>query len=235
MFDDSRPLAIAHRGIHDAHRENTLPAVRAAMAAGADAVEIDVQLAGDGTVVVNHDESFGRLWGDPRPVAAMTWPEIAELGEGDTRVARLEDLLEASAEFSVPLVVEVKNPLVALPALDVVRASRAGLDGTAFCGPLEGVMVVRDAAMFAQVFYNDVSTTLPDIRLLTALRPNYYNPIHYLLSPATVLAFHAFGFKVSCWTPDTQAEQRLLLDMGVDAIMTDRLDVLQGLLAERAR
>lgn len=61
------PLVIAHRGDPSAHRENTLAAVMAAVAAGADAVEVDVHLAADGTPVVVHDETFERLWDDPGP------------------------------------------------------------------------------------------------------------------------------------------------------------------------
>uniref|UniRef100_UPI00061DC290 glycerophosphodiester phosphodiesterase family protein n=1 Tax=Kitasatospora aureofaciens TaxID=1894 RepID=UPI00061DC290 len=42
---DRRPvLAVAHRGDPYRHRENTLPSVESALAAGADAVEVDVQL-----------------------------------------------------------------------------------------------------------------------------------------------------------------------------------------------
>src|SRR3712207_25853 len=77
------PLVIAHRGDSQSVRENTLAAVESAVLAGADAVEVDVQLAADGTLVVVHDDTFERLWGDPRPVASMTWSEIARLGSGD--------------------------------------------------------------------------------------------------------------------------------------------------------
>jgi len=61
------PLAIAHRGDPVAHRENTAAAVVAAIEQGADAIEVDVQLAADGTVVVVHDDTFARLWDDPAP------------------------------------------------------------------------------------------------------------------------------------------------------------------------
>ena len=63
--------ACAHRGDSWALRENTLPAVRSALAKGAAVVEIDVRLTADGDVVVLHDPTLARLWGDPRASATV--------------------------------------------------------------------------------------------------------------------------------------------------------------------
>lgn len=229
-----RPLAIAHRGDPVGHRENTVEAVVAAARQGADAIEVDVQLAADGTVVVVHDDTFARLWDDPRPVAAMTWPEIARLGgDGGPRVPRLAELLEVAAETGVPLVLDQKHPVAALPALRVVREARA--DATAFCGSTAGLLEIRAADRGATLYLNDESHTLPDVRLLAQLRPQLYNPWFRLLAPATVEAMAAFGIRTCCWTPNTDAELRLVLDLGVDAVMTDRVGRLVELLDERAR
>lgn len=48
-------LTIAHRGGAGLRPENTLPAFAHAVALGADGAELDVQLSGDGQVVVHHD------------------------------------------------------------------------------------------------------------------------------------------------------------------------------------
>ncbi len=227
MPSPAQVLAIAHRGDPVRYRENTVDAVRAAMEQGADAVEVDVQLAADGTVVVLHDDTLARHWGDPRPVSSMTWPEIARLGDGDLRIPRLEDLLDLSAETGVPLVLDQKHPIAALPAADVVRHHRA--TGTAFCGSTDGLLEIRAGDPDATIYFNDTSLHLPDVRLLAMLRPQFYNPYWKLLAPATVEAFHAFGIGVCCWTPNDDADLRLVLDMGVDAVMTDRVGALRTL------
>lgn len=54
------PQIIAHRGFSARAPENTIAALEAAMAAGADAVEFDIQTAGCGTPVVFHDPMLGR-------------------------------------------------------------------------------------------------------------------------------------------------------------------------------
>ncbi|MGH7377681.1 MAG: glycerophosphodiester phosphodiesterase family protein, partial [Candidatus Methylomirabilales bacterium] len=54
-----RILTIAHRGASADAPENTLPAFEAALAAGADALELDVHMAADGALVVIHDAALG--------------------------------------------------------------------------------------------------------------------------------------------------------------------------------
>ena len=56
IFAATRPtVVIAHRGAHARHPENSLAAVRAAIALGVDYVELDVRTAADGTLVLKHD------------------------------------------------------------------------------------------------------------------------------------------------------------------------------------
>ncbi|MEP7765244.1 glycerophosphodiester phosphodiesterase [Sanguibacter sp. 25GB23B1] len=223
---------ISHRGDTVDHRENTLAAIRSAMDHGAHAVEVDVQLSADGIAVLAHDETFERVWGDPRPVASMTWSEIATLGSGTDRVPRLEEALELSVESGVPLVLDQKHPAAGLAAARLVE--RTGADLTQYCGSTEGLLGIRSMDPGAVIYLNDTSLGLPDVRLLAALRPRYYNPYWRFLAPATVEAMHAFDILVSCWTPNEDAELALVLDMGVDGVMTDRIDRLQLHVDKRA-
>lgn len=50
-----RIVVIAHRGAHERHRENTIPAIRAAIDMGVDYVELDVRTTRDGALVLHHD------------------------------------------------------------------------------------------------------------------------------------------------------------------------------------
>ena len=50
----SSPLVIGHRGASAEAPENTIAAFELALAQGADGVELDVQLAADGALVVIH-------------------------------------------------------------------------------------------------------------------------------------------------------------------------------------
>lgn len=98
-----RPLAVAHRGDPYRFRENTLPSVAAAIQAGADAVEVDVQLTRDGVPVLLHDPTLKRLWGLDRPVRALTAERLAaQRFEGGQRVPALAEALGLLAEHPRP-------------------------------------------------------------------------------------------------------------------------------------
>src|SRR5918997_869546 len=71
-------------------------------------------------------------------------------------------------------------------------------------------------------------------------RPGYdalqVPPVHRgipLVTPRFIAAAHSRGVRVDVWTINQVAEMRRLLDHGVDMLMTDRPEALEGLLAER--
>jgi len=53
-----RPLVVGHRGARARFPENTLPAVKHALEAGADAVEVDLRVSADDVLVVSHDATL---------------------------------------------------------------------------------------------------------------------------------------------------------------------------------
>ena len=70
-----RPLVVGHRGARARFPENTLPAVRHALEAGADAVEVDVRVTSDDVLVLFHDATLPRercrmFDGRPAPAGA---------------------------------------------------------------------------------------------------------------------------------------------------------------------
>ncbi len=104
---------IAHRGYHDAAEgriENTLSAIRAALEHRF-AIEVDLQLTGDGAVVVFHDETVDRLLDATGRVDSYSLAELRALrfrGITKDHVPTLAELLETVAG-SVPLVLELKS------------------------------------------------------------------------------------------------------------------------------
>ena len=79
---ESRVVAISHRGEHLHHPENTMPAYRAAVEAGADFIETDVRTTSDGKLVIMHDGSVDRRTNGHGDVANMTFDEIRKLDAG---------------------------------------------------------------------------------------------------------------------------------------------------------
>ena len=104
---------IAHRGFKEVELENTISALYAAVEAGADIVEIDVQETMDGKFVVFHDTDLIRLAGRNQKVYEMTQEELmdVEIWSGDMtgRIPSLEQMLEESRALDVQLLIEIKT------------------------------------------------------------------------------------------------------------------------------
>ncbi|KAI1778253.1 PLC-like phosphodiesterase [Hypoxylon cercidicola] len=91
------PQAIAHRGYKAAAPENTMLAFRAAVEAGAHAVETDLHLSRDGVVVLSHDATLARCFGADARVRDCEWSylrTLRTLREPAEPLPRLRDLLE---------------------------------------------------------------------------------------------------------------------------------------------
>lgn len=106
----NRPLIIGHRGYPAKYPENTLLSFMSALYYGADGVELDVWLSGDGVPVVIHDEDTFRVSGEIRKVKESPVRELRKtyLGMGQT-IPTLEEVLLSLPKGS-ELLVEVKDP-----------------------------------------------------------------------------------------------------------------------------
>ena len=143
----SRPAVHGHRGARGLFPENTVASMRAAIAAGADGIELDVRLTGDGEVIVWHDprvdaekcRSVGKdLTG--RRFDTLTLAQVRTLDVGSQtvlafpeqlpapgeRVCTLDEIFAACADASAAglwWTIEVKVD----PTYDSERATRAEL------------------------------------------------------------------------------------------------------------
>ncbi|WP_448630747.1 glycerophosphodiester phosphodiesterase [Cellulomonas soli] len=73
---------IAHRGNSAVAPQNTIPAFEAAWRAGADMIELDVQLTADGAVVVIHDDDLDETTDGTGPLREHTLAQVRALDAG---------------------------------------------------------------------------------------------------------------------------------------------------------
>ena len=98
----SLPLVIAHRGASREAPENTPAAFEAAIALGADAVELDVRRTADGVLVVHHNASRRGV-----PLALLTYPALVRLSRHEPPTF---DTVLGLCAGRIGLDVEVKEP-----------------------------------------------------------------------------------------------------------------------------
>ena len=84
-----RPVVIAHAGGDQDYPHSTVYAYSQAAAAGADVLELDVQLTADGVLIVQHDDTVDRTTEASGPVAELTLAEIQALDNAYWFVAGL--------------------------------------------------------------------------------------------------------------------------------------------------
>lgn len=231
FFASSRPLVFAHRGGSALAPENTMAAFDNAMAHGADGLELDVHLSRDGAVVVHHDSTLDRTTSLGGPIAAGTRRELAAAG-----VPSLADVLARHRNARVIIEMKANTAALASATVEAVRVSKA-VDRV--CLGSFGYRVLRaarslDPAIATSASREEVRWALyrswcgwPRAR---AAYQGYQVPERSgamrVVSPRFVEHAHAAGLSVQVWTVDTEADARRLLDWGVDALITDRPDVI---------
>ena len=121
---DHTANVVAHRGYALHHPENTLPALAAAVEAGARWIEFDVQLTADGIPVLIHDADLRRTGGVEAEVASLTWAELRRHPVNET--ARLGDRY---TDVTIPTLTEAMALLERTPGVTaLVELKRASLN-----------------------------------------------------------------------------------------------------------
>jgi glycerophosphoryl diester phosphodiesterase len=241
------PWVIAHRGASADFPENTLPAFDAAVAANADAIELDVQRSKDGAAVVWHDRTLRHAGLPLRRVAGMTLPELRRLDAGaahgarfrGVRIPTLDEVLDRYGG-KLPLLLEVKlrggRPATARHqtlAGEVARAvAKRGLVDSTFVLSFgaHALDAAREAVPEVRCVLN--LDTLPRRtglgRTLEGLFAVCVN--RRALQADFVRAVHDLGRPVLVFTCDTAAEADRCRAAGVDGIVTNRPAWLRGYL-----
>jgi len=225
-------LASAHRGDSSRLRENTLVAIKSAIDAGAQIVEIDVRISKDKEVVVIHDSTLERLWGVSASVDQRDWNFISNLGEGDDRIPLLSDVLPLFIGSNAILMIDMEESDPAQLAYQVTAAGPLDSGQIYWCGNLHGMKQIRALSSQARIWLPWNELGLPTQELITEMAPEFINLHYSFVNRARIAEFHNMGLKVAVWTIDDEATMRWAIAVGVDSITTNQLSMLQKLITE---
>ena len=195
---------IAHRGEHRAHPENTLPAIQAAIDAGADFVELDVRTTSDGRLVLMHDGKVDRTTNVAGLVREMTFDQIRALDAGSrfspqfagTKVPSFDEAL-ALAHGKIGVYVDSKD--IAPAELVGALARTDMLDRVVIYGGagfLKKVQALKPALKIMPEAYS--AATLE--RLLADLGRRAWWPSTRAISRTMPLCWPNMPVRLSMWT-----------------------------------
>lgn len=234
-----RPLVIGHRGAGAYLPDNTLAACALAVEQGADGIEVDVQMSADGRLVLFHDFNVKNTTNGDGKVTQMTLTELKalDLGEGQ-RIPTLDDLLEMLGPSTL-YNLEIKDFSISDRGVETAVADRVESHN------LQEHVLISSFNPFAvrrarRVFSNRTKVAL--IRAPGLLKYGYWlaqgeadHPYHAQVHEKYMAWAKRRGFQqVNVWTVDDPAEACRLADLGVNAIVTNKPDVIVQALREHS-
>ncbi|MFH8990409.1 glycerophosphodiester phosphodiesterase family protein [Streptomyces sp. NPDC017940] len=151
-------LTAAHRGQWRKAPENSLPAIEAAFADGAEIVEVDVQLTKDGVPVLMHDDTLERTTDGTGRVADVTYAELRGLR---LRVG----LGGRQAALTTHRVPTLADAMKAAKTRGLVNLDQAWRDREAVMGVLEQTGTVRNGLFKSRA-------AVPEVRAFRTRHPD---------------------------------------------------------------
>jgi glycerophosphoryl diester phosphodiesterase len=257
--DENRTTVVGHRGNSGLAPENTAVALAQARAAGADMIETDVRLTADGELFLFHDGTGARTTNVAEvfpdraeaPITSFTAAELRRLDAGawfggqfaGERILFLSEL-PAAVDFGLGINLEIKAPQDSPGVEEAIAEALKGPGWTrllrhhpvavssfdpaavrAFARAAPGIPVwqlvesVPDAALLSEGAARGVQGVVAD---------------HHSLHASGADAVRAAGLGLWVYTVNERAEMSRMLDLGVDAIITDYPAKLVDLLGSTA-
>lgn len=235
------PRIVAHRGGGSLAPENTLGAIATGARLGLKMIEFDAKLCADKTVFLLHDDRVDRTSDGHGAAAAMSYDEIARLDAGSwyapgfaaERMPTLAAAFHACAGLGLAANIEIK-PSTGLEAETGTLVARAALQlwqGTALPPLLSSFSYEALAAARA------AAPSLPRGLLYEAVPADWLTQTaslacvslhadHRQLDATLVRAIKAAGLFILAYTVNGPRRARMLAQWGVDAICTDRIDLI---------
>jgi glycerophosphoryl diester phosphodiesterase len=240
------PLAIAHRGGSGLAQENSLAAFSLASALGLRYLETDVRVTSDDQLVCFHDSTLERVTSVAGPVRSRSLRELRGLRiNGAEPIPTFDEALDAFPRQC--FTVDPKDE-AGLPSLLRSLRRRGVADRVCIAGAWDGLLAQVRAEVpevATALGWRSLTTLLVCARAgirppkAVATAPFAHVPVRLGRVPIFVERLvemsHELGVQVVTWTVDDPVVMRRLLDAGVDAIITDRPDILREVLVSRGQ
>ena len=239
-----RPLIFAHRGASRVAPENTLPAFAKAIELGADGVELDVQFSSDGKLIIMHDYVLEKTTNGTGRVVSHPLDELRALDAGSSFGPQF-------AGTQIPTLGEVLDLLrgkllvnIELKSFDIRSTLGRDVVAEVHSHDMSDQVILSSFNPFTLRTAKQAGREI-ECGLLTApdlawwLRSGFMrryslaeglHPEAKMVDAAYVAWAHRAHMPVRVWTVNTEDEMRRLIDLGVDAIITDVPDQLKALL-----
>ena len=222
-------MIMAHRGYSEIAPENTMPAFEAAYDAGVKAIELDVQMLKDGTIIVMHDDNFARTCGVNKNVWDATYDEVKKYDAGKlfssefegTKVPTLEEVIKY-CKGKLFINIEIKrnghDEGIEKAVVDIIREQDFIDNCDVTSQDYETLVKVKEANPDVLTAYTTV-IGLGEIETLEAA--SIISIQETFANFENVERLHRAGKRVFVWTVNSRSAMETLVSLNVDAILTN--------------
>lgn len=251
-------MVIAHQGGDGLWPSNTLFAFEHAAELGVDVLEMDIHMTKDGALVVSHDETVDRLTDGEGLIkekslaevqsydAAYDWSPLDDGAEYPYRgqgivIPTLESVFERFPDYRMNIEIKQAEPSISQPFCELIR--KHGMEDRVLVASFNDEALVEFRETCPEVATSGSRGQIKPfvylhLAFLGRLYPPNFSAVQVpiensgitILKSRFVKVAHARGLWVDAWTIDDPAEMRMLIEIGVDGIITDRPDLLMEVL-----
>lgn len=219
-----------HRGAAGLEPENTLHSFQRAIDLKVDIIELDVHLTKDQHLVVIHDSTVDRTTNGSGAVSNLTLSEIQQLdvGQGE-HVPTLQEVIDLVAQKTL-LQIELKGLGVEHHVAQAIKANHI-IDNvivTSFRHNMVKTMKILNPQIATGVLFLGLPIAAP--RLAHDAYADAVHPHVNYVDAHLVAQCHRCGLSVRVWNTDDPIQMQKMISLDVDAIGTNRPDLLLQLL-----
>jgi len=236
------PAIVAHRGGGKLAPENTLAGIDTGARLGHKMIEFDVKLSLDSEIFLLHDDTLDRTSNGWGIAGQLPWEKLLQLDVGGwfgndfagERLPLLSQVAERCASYNMMANIEIKpttgleaetGRVVALAARELWQNQTAPLLSSFSYDALAAAMQAvpeLPRGLLLHEWHDDWQQMTESLDCISV----HFN--HKVLNQERVAALKAAGLRILVYTVNQPERARALLSWGVDAICTDRIDLLSA-------
>ena len=223
----------AHRGVSALMPENTLPAFAAAWALGADEIEFDVRLTKDAKLIVSHDGTLERISDGVGKLKEFTLDELKKLNIGGKHdwvvpFCTAEEVFEQLANkivFNIHLKEHGEDGYLILELLKLIKKYDAAQSVYFAASPAELEWMEKLAPEIPRVAIQTPKDTIGIVEMADKYHCAGVQFWHTMLEEPLIDKLHEKGIFCNMFYADTAEGYQTYFDMGIDTILTNRMDL----------
>ena len=238
-----KTLNIAHRGFSGVYPENTMLAFEKAIEVGCDGIETDVQLTKDGVPVICHDEEVDRTTNSTGRICDYTYDELMKLDAGikfgeqfkGLKIPTLREFLEFVKDKDIIINIEIKNSIIHYEGIEKITydlIEEYNLKDRLIVSTFDHYSVRKCIRLNRKIktgvlYWDCIFEPYNYVQMVGA---NALHPEFNSITEEIVEKAHDNNLEVNVYTVNTKEDMKNMIDLKVDAIITNYPNILKDLL-----